>query len=197
LHGFLRLILALLIRSGLPAADTRSIQSQLGPGQLSDLTSLVEASQAGDPITIERSNAPRSLGLEPVDPEMKFRATPEIPGPQRFGPEMAGPRGGESGNVALLADLSGVSNARGGPVSPGLADTITAPFSGRKGLGRAELVQREGGTASSEKAVEDGLAWGMATRGATTALISLFQIRTAVASRRAKRPEQPPQPAVS
>jgi hypothetical protein len=80
-----------MIRSGRPAADTRVIQSQLGPGDVNDLTSLVEPSQAGDPFSKEQSNNPPSLGLEPVDPEMKFLASPEITGLQRFGPELAVP----------------------------------------------------------------------------------------------------------
>src|SRR3954453_15828896 len=36
---------------------------------------------------------------------------------------------------------------------------MSAPFSGRQGGSRAELVRREGGTVQSEKAVEDGLDW--------------------------------------
>jgi len=53
LHGLLLLILAFFIRAGRPAIETRAIESQLGSGESSDLTSLVEASQAGDPFTNE------------------------------------------------------------------------------------------------------------------------------------------------
>ena len=42
---------------------------------------------------------------------------------------------------------------------PNLATSIVAPFSGRQALTRAKLVRREGGTAISEKSVEDGLDW--------------------------------------
>ena len=42
---------------------------------------------------------------------------------------------------------------------PELSSTVTAPFSGRQGLTRAKLVRREGGTARSEKSVEDGIDW--------------------------------------
>lgn len=38
LHALLLLILALLIHSGRPPVQTRAMQSQLGPGELSDLT---------------------------------------------------------------------------------------------------------------------------------------------------------------
>ena len=42
---------------------------------------------------------------------------------------------------------------------PQFAETISAPFSGRDGLTRAKLLRREGGTAKSEKSVDDGLDW--------------------------------------
>ena len=129
------------------------------PPAIGDLTSLVEASQAGDPFTKEQSLDPPSLGLEPADPLVKFSAQPEIPGLVRFGPELAGPAGPNAKGVTLLTDLAGTASARGGPRLPGLADEITAPFSGRSGLDRAQLVRREGGTVHSEKAVEDGLVW--------------------------------------
>ena len=80
---------------------------------------------------------------------MKFAAQPQVAGVSRFGPEFAGP--------SPLPDLA-LSN-KGTPRFPGLADVITAPFSGRQGMERAALVRREGGTVHSEKAVEDGLEW--------------------------------------
>jgi hypothetical protein len=159
LHALLLLVLALLIRVGRNQSGAKAIESQVVPPGIGDLTSLVEAKQAGDPFTKEQSLDPPSLGLEPADPAIKFSAQPEIPGLVRFGPELAGPAGPNSGKVALLADLAGAASVKGGPRFPHLADDITAPFSGRQGLDRAQLVRREGGTVHSEKAVEDGLAW--------------------------------------
>ncbi|MGZ3353769.1 MAG: prenyltransferase/squalene oxidase repeat-containing protein [Isosphaeraceae bacterium] len=158
LHALLLLVLALLIRVGRPSTDTRAIESRL-PGEINDLTSLVEASQAGDPFTKEQSPDPPSLGLETNDPALKFSAQPEIPGLLRFGPELAGPSGSDSKGSTLLTDLSISGSGKAGSHFPGLADQITAPFSGRSGLDRAQLVRREGGTVHSEKAVEEGLAW--------------------------------------
>src|SRR5271157_1620952 len=60
LHALL--LLALLIRVGRPSTETRAIESRL-PGEINELTSLVEASQAGDPFTKEQSLDPPSLGL--------------------------------------------------------------------------------------------------------------------------------------
>ena len=159
LHALMLLILALLIRVGSTSGGSREIEGRL-PGEIADLTSLVEASQAGDPFTKQQSLDPPSLGLESNDLNLKFSAQPEIPGLVRFGPELAGPSGGDSKASTLLTDLSLTgSGGKAGPHFPGLADQITAPFSGRSGLDRAQLVRREGGTVHSEKAVEDGLAW--------------------------------------
>ncbi len=160
LHALFLLILAFLIKVGHTSAATRMIESHIQPGDIGDLTSLVEASQTGDPFTKEQSLDPPSLGLEPADPAMKFSAQPEIPGLVRFGPELAGPKGSDAGGNTLLTELTVSSTkGKGGPNFPSLAADITAPFSGRQGLGRAELVRREGGTVHSEKAVEEGLAW--------------------------------------
>ncbi len=158
LHALLLLLLALLIRVGNSGSATRVIESRL-PGDLGDLTSLVDAPQSGDPFTKEQSLDPPSLGLETNDPAIKFSAQPEIAGLARFGPDLAGPSGSDSGGTNLLANLSISGSGKSGPRFPGLADQIVAPFSGRTGLDRARLVRREGGTVHSEKAVEDGLAW--------------------------------------
>ena len=129
------------------------------PHEIGDLTSLVEANQAGDPFTKEQSLDPPSLGLEPVDPLSKFSAQPNIPGLVKFGPELAGPAGPQTGSIKLISERSGIGGPVGGPGFPSLSDEIMAPFSGRGELGRAMLVRREGGTVHSEKAVENGLAW--------------------------------------
>jgi hypothetical protein len=150
LHALLLLMLAFLIRVGQrPGSASGAIESQLLPGEIGDLTSLVEAPRSGDPFTHEQSLDPPSLGLEGADPQMKFAAQPQIPALARFGPELASP--------SPLPDLA--LSTKGTPRFAGLAEVVTAPFSGRQGLGRAELVRREGGTAHSEKAVETGLEW--------------------------------------
>jgi hypothetical protein len=150
LHAFFLLLLALLIHvRQKPESGPGSFDGQFVPGEIGDVTSLVEAPRSGDPFTNEQSLDPPSLGLQPADPEIKFAAKPSIPAITRFGPELAGP-----------APLAGLAlSTRGTPVLPGFAEQVTAPFSGRQGLGRAELVRREGGTVHSEKAVERALEW--------------------------------------
>ena len=150
LHALLLLVLALLIRVG-QGKDTNSgaIESQVLPPEIGDLTSLVEAPRAGDPFTNEQNPNPPSLGLEGAEPEMKFAAQPQVAALSRFGPQLASP--------SPLPDLA--LSIKGTPRFPGLADVVTAPFSGRQGMERAALVRREGGTVHSEKAVEHGIEW--------------------------------------
>ncbi len=80
---------------------------------------------------------------------MKFAAQPQVAALSRFGPQLASP--------SPLPDLA--LSIKGTPRFPGLADVVTAPFSGRQGMERATLVRREGGTVHSEKAVEHGIEW--------------------------------------
>ncbi len=117
--------------------------------QLGDVTSLVPADRAGDPFTLTDSPDPPSLGVGPEDPALKLVGQPEIASLSHYAPVLAGP--------TPIADIRGHSAVPVRP--PGLSVTISAPFSGRQGLTRAKLVQREGGTARSEKSVEDGIDW--------------------------------------
>lgn len=152
LHALALLILAILIKHGGTAdADAeREFTANLGPvPEIADVTSLVEADRAGDPFTNLDSLDPPSLGLEPSDPLMRLSSQPEIAGLVDFSPELAGPKS--------LTELGASLSA--GVELPNLADRITAPFMGRSGLDRAELVRREGGTVQSEEAVEKGLNW--------------------------------------
>ena len=150
LHALALLLLAILIRHGGAPDSEREFTADLGPvPEIADVTSLVEADRAGDPFTNLDDPNPPSLGLEPADPMMRLSAQPEIAGLVEFAPELAGPKASKEFGPSL----------RVGSDFPALSDRITAPFMGRSGLDRAELVRREGGTVQSEKAVEEGLNW--------------------------------------
>ncbi|MDG3005222.1 prenyltransferase/squalene oxidase repeat-containing protein [Paludisphaera mucosa] len=149
LHAFALLLLAFLIQHGRVVVPERTFTAELPPGEIADLTSLVEADRSGDPFTDRDDPNPPSMSLGPADPAMKLANQPEIPGLVAFAPDPAGP--------APKRDLA--SSLMGTAPLAGLAANVQAPFSGRSGLGRAELVRREGGTVHSEKSVEDGLAW--------------------------------------
>ncbi len=149
LHALLLLILAVLIRwSQRPSNPEASFDSALVDTQLGEVTSLLDAKQAGDPFTLTNSADPPSLGLD-SDPQLKLVGQPEIRSLNQFAPSFAGP--------TPLLDVKNATMI--GMKLPELSTRVTAPFSGRQGLTRARLVRREGGTAQSEKSVEDGLDW--------------------------------------
>ncbi len=163
LHSFLLLVLGLAIQMHRQAEGLdRVFQAVVVDTQLGNVTSLVEANRAGDPFTKDDSPDPPSLGLEPLDSTIKLAAEPRIASLAQFAPVMASPLMPPNANSAVLS----ISNAKGkGPSLQGaiglgqFAESISAPFIGRQGLTRAKLLLREGGTARSEKSVEDGLDW--------------------------------------
>ncbi|WP_165070462.1 prenyltransferase/squalene oxidase repeat-containing protein [Paludisphaera rhizosphaerae] len=150
LHALFLLLMALLIRHGAGDIHDRSFSGEISPpGDLGDVTSLVDADRSGDPFTNLDSPNPPSMGFGQPDPELKLTNQPEIAGLSMFAGDAAGP----------TPKLNATPSLMGTAPMPGLSVNIQAPFSGRSGIARAELVRREGGTVHSEKAVEDGLAW--------------------------------------
>ncbi|MGO9467152.1 MAG: prenyltransferase/squalene oxidase repeat-containing protein [Isosphaeraceae bacterium] len=153
LHALLLLLLAFVIhfRSATQRPE-RLIQPAVVDSQLGEVTSLTPASRSGDPFTIEDNANPPSLGLTPADPLLKLVGEPQIAALTQYAPVLGAP------------NLLSKTDAGPGALStvmrlPELATSVSAPFSGRQGLSRAQLVRREGGTARSEKSVEDGISW--------------------------------------
>jgi hypothetical protein len=149
LHALFILMLALVIQFGRNELSQPPIQGAMVDTQLGEVTSLVTANRAGDPFTLTDSPDPPSIGLGPADSDLKLVGQPEISSLNHYAPALAGP--------TPLADLKAASIAT--VRLPQLSMTVTAPFSGRQGLTRAKMVLREGGTARSEKSVEDGISW--------------------------------------
>jgi hypothetical protein len=135
-------------RSGLRDQETE-LQTTIGQQLTEDLTSLKDSDHAGDPFTELKTNEPPSLSLTPPDPEVKLVNQPEIPKLAHFAPVVAGP------DLPKSTDLKGPKTF----VPTVHSEDITAPFSGRQGPAKAEMIRREGGTVRSEKAVQDGLDW--------------------------------------
>ena len=155
------LALAIQIEPPGPGQD-RTFQGAVVDTQLGDVTSLVDANRAGDPFTTNDSPDPPSLGLEPADSPIKLVGQPEIASLAQFAPVMASPLLPPNANSAALAlERAGQGPRRSqGSIRLGqFAESISAPFAGRQGLTRAKLLRREGGTARSEKSVDDGLDW--------------------------------------
>ena len=95
---------------------------------------------------------PPSIGLEPEHSGVEMTGQPRLAALTAYAPALAGPP--VDGKLNLDRSAAG-----GFARLPSLAASVSAPFSGRSGLTCAKLVRREGGSAASEQAVEDGLEW--------------------------------------
>jgi hypothetical protein len=152
-HALLLLLLAFIIQiRQAPVQSPLTLDSALVETQLGEIESLNPDKRSGDPFTLDDSPDPPSLGLELSDPDIKLVGQPRIPAMTQYAPALAGPLLTSSAK-AQKTSLQGILRL------PGVSTTIVAPFSGRQELTRARLVRREGGTAISEKSVEDGIDW--------------------------------------
>ena len=115
----------------------------------SGFDSLVSAERAGDPFSTDRTDQTPSLSMEPTD---RGIAQPELSG-AKLGPTLAMPDRSPTGRPGGLSENVASTRLH--------AEDMTAPFSGRSGATKAQLVRREGGTPASEKAVAEGLDWIM------------------------------------
>jgi len=150
LHGVALMVLATFFYvSG--SRDREKVDLDTSIISLADdgFDSLIPADQAGDPFTTDRTDRTPSLSMEPTD---RGIAQPQLSG-AAFGPTLAMPDRASGGRDGGLADPIASIRMH--------AEDMTAPFSGRLGATKAQLVRREGGTAASEKAVQEGLDWLM------------------------------------
>jgi hypothetical protein len=156
-HALLLLLLAFIIQLGhKPAHPDATIESSIVDTDIGDLVSLAPANRSGDPFTLDQSLNPPSIGLEPEHSGLEIAGQPQLASLTQYAPLLAGPAPAPAtGGASKVGRVSISATAR----LPNLATTVSAPFSGRSGLTRAKLVRREGGTARSEKSVEDGLDW--------------------------------------
>jgi hypothetical protein len=153
LHALLLLLLAFVIHFRRASQQPeRLIHPAAVDTQLGEVTSLTPANRSGDPFTIEDSPDPPSLGLTPADPALKLVGEPQITALTQYAPVLGAP-------PVLSKPDAGATGLSAVMRLPELTSSVSAPFSGRQGLSRAQLVRREGGTARSEKSVEDGIAW--------------------------------------
>ncbi len=139
-----------------------------------DLSSLDRSEHLGDPFTREHSEDPPSIVLNPALADPIATNTPELPDRFRRGADlqlaMTDPsrpdRGSGAGKGRATSGKAGTrpgsGGGRGGDVDgdgDAPAPEPIAPFSGRRGVAKARLLRREGGTLESEQAVERGLDW--------------------------------------
>ena len=164
LHGLILLALAwVVLAGGDDGRAPRMIDARLNASLMEDVDSLVPAERAGDPFAGATGDEVPSLSLAP-EPAPGVISQPELPGTVRFAPDLAGPALpiAPDFNGPLVATPAAKGGRRASGAAPRLAlhsEDLTAPFSGRGGPAKAELVRREGGTVRSEAAVVRGLDW--------------------------------------
>jgi hypothetical protein len=163
LHATLILLLALWLfaRGG---TKPKEMQAQFASQLTEDLTSLGDSDHAGDPFSTNKTDDSPSLTMEP-DPDSEKISQPTLPSLEKFAPDLAAPdrdldlspldKSTKAAPTRRLSSLGG----KAGALTLLHAEDMTAPFSGRDPLTKAKMVRREGGTARSEKAVDNGLDW--------------------------------------
>ena len=149
LHAVVLVLMAVALYSRSGKEGPRAIEGVFSTQLAEDLTSLKDSDHAGDPFTTLQTPEPPSLTIEPAEPDLKVVSQPALPSLARFAPELAGPEMPHDPNLSKVV-------TRGPRLH---SEEMIAPFSGRQGLTRAQLVRREGGTVRSEKAVEEGIDW--------------------------------------
>jgi hypothetical protein len=146
LHAIVLLILALLIvRKPEESSRDPGIAGQLRE----DVTSLQPSDVSGDPFTRMSSVTTPSL---PSTDEVNPLAinTPSLTPEVRLAPDLS-LTPGESAGSGVPTNGAGAKTSRVGGTA--------APFTGRRGPGKAQLLRREGGSVESEESVERGLDW--------------------------------------
>ena len=164
LHGTLLLLLALWIFARGPEKP-KTMDVAFASQLTEDLTSLGDSDHAGDPFSTTKTDDSPSLSIEPVAPEEDTSSQPMLPALEKFAPDIAAPereidvapltKGAKAPLTRKLSNLGG----KAGLLTTLHSEDMTAPFSGRDAMTKANLVRREGGTVHSEKAVDNALAW--------------------------------------
>jgi hypothetical protein len=149
IHSLLLVILATYFyATGRPRSDQNELETSIISLADQDFTSLVPAAQSGDPFTDVKTDETPSISMDPTG---KTTGQPQMVAGLTFSPNMNTPE-------RLSADRqTGLSDNLQAPRVH--SEDMTAPFSGRQGVGKVQLIRREGGTTASERAVQEGLAW--------------------------------------
>ena len=148
IHGVLLVVLATFFYATGRPAGRNDFDSAIVSLADQDFTSLVPAARSGDPFTDQQAEQTPSISMDPTG---KATGQPNLVAGLAFAPTMSRPD-------RLSADRqSGLSDVLQAPRVH--AEDMTAPFSGRQGATKVQLIRREGGTTGSERAVQEGLAW--------------------------------------
>ena len=151
LHGVLLVILATYYYVSVqPRGETDGLEGSIISLADTDFTSLVPAAQSGDPFTDVQSDETPSISM---DPNGTATGQPALVAGLAFSPHINMVDRASAGGPAGLSDVLKAPRVH--------AEDVSAPFSGRSGPTKVQLIRREGGTTASERAVQEGLAWLM------------------------------------
>ena len=151
IHGVALVILATFVYvSGREPDEKMDFDSSIVSLADQDITSLVPADRSGDPFTKDDSDQTPSISLDPTG---KSTGQPQLVAGLTFAPSLSTP------DRISAARQTGLSDVLQAPRTH--VEDMTAPFSGRTGPSKVQLIRREGGTTASERAVQEGLAWLM------------------------------------
>ena len=149
LHAVVLMILATLIYVGNQREPKVDFDSAIISLADEDFTSLTPAPRSGDAFTKQQTTEMPSIALDSSDRGIKQPSLPIMKLDSTFSLS-------EKSSASRDGALSDVIHG-----SKLHTEDMTAPFSGRSGASKAQLVRREGGTPASEKAVAEGLNWLM------------------------------------
>lgn len=148
LHAVLLVVLATFYYATNRPPDRADFDSQIVSMADQDFTSLVPAERSGDPFTDQQTEETPSISMDPTG---KATGQPALVAGLTFAPTMSRPEYSHTDRATGLSDLIQAPRIH--------AEDMTAPFAGRQGATKVQLIRREGGTTASERAVQDGLAW--------------------------------------
>ena len=115
-----------------------------------DFNSLTPATRSGDPFTDLKSDETPSISMDPTG---KATGQPALVAGLTFSPSLSTPDRVSPGRMTGLADVLQAPRVH--------VEDISAPFAGRQGATKVQMIRREGGTTASERAVQEGLNWLM------------------------------------
>jgi hypothetical protein len=150
IHAAAFVVLATFFYASGRKAERVDFESSIVSLADSDFTSLVPADRSGDPFTDAKTDETPSISMDPTG---KATGQPTLVAGLSFSPNLSTPERFSADRQVGLSDVLHAPRVH--------AEDMTAPFSGRAGPTKVQLIRREGGTTASERAVQEGLHWLM------------------------------------
>ena len=150
LHGVALALLATFFYASGGPREANDFDTSIISLADADFTSLVPADRSGDPFTDSKTDETPSISM---DPSGQAIGQPKLVAGLAFSPNLATPERASSDRQPGLSDVLQAPRVH--------VEDMSAPFTGRQGATKVQLIRREGGTTASERAVQEGLNWLM------------------------------------